>query len=108
MFGDAKNHARAVPGAAGPEAAPQTARAGQTEEQTEEMKGLPDVCPNCGSTEREIEPFVDEDGVLTNLMTAICTGCGYRLGDIPSLPPGAEAEEAEKSLAVVPPREEEE
>lgn len=108
MFGDAKNHAEARPRTAKPEAAAQTEHASQTEERAEMMTSLPDVCPNCGSTEREMEPFIDENGTLTNLMTAICTGCGYRLGDIPSLLPGAEAEEAEKSLEIVPPREPEE
>jgi hypothetical protein len=73
-----------------------------TEEVTETTVELPDVCPNCGSPDRVVEPFVDENGTLTNLLTVLCTGCGYRLGDLPSLPLSAEAEDAEKSLATLP------
>jgi hypothetical protein len=67
-------------------------------EMTETTVELPDVCPNCGNPDRVVEPFIDENGTLTNLMTVLCTGCGYRLGDLPALPLAAEAEDAEKSL----------
>jgi hypothetical protein len=70
--------------------------------------GIHDTCPNCGSPDRTEEPFVDENGTLTSLLTVLCSGCGYRLGDLPSLPLSPEAEDAEKSLEILPSREPEE
>lgn len=63
---------------------------------------LPEVCPNCGSIDREMEPLADENGTLTSLLEVICTGCGYRLGEIPLLAPSEDAEDSEKSLEMLP------
>lgn len=69
---------------------------------TRETAGsLPEVCPNCGCVDREMEPLVDENGTLTNLLEVLCTGCGYRLGEIPLLASSVDAEDSEKSLEIL-------
>lgn len=70
--------------------------------QPETVGNLPEVCPNCGSVDREMEPRADENGALTSLLEVICTGCGYRLGEIPLLAPSEDAEDSEKSLEMLP------
>ena len=49
-----------------------------------------------------MEPLADENGTVTNLLEVICTGCGYRLGEIPLLAPSEDAEDSEKSLEMLP------
>jgi hypothetical protein len=104
MLDDARGRTGAGSGSAKPEGSDQSAPANQSEAPTDMVPGLPDVCPNCGRSERELEPFIDENGTRTSLLTVLCTGCGYRFGEIPEPPAGAEAEDAEKSLAVLPPK----
>ncbi len=102
MLNDVRDRSGISPGLEKLEGPVQATQVNPPDEVTETMVGLPEVCPNCGGSDRQEEPFIDENGTLTNLLTVLCTSCGYRFPDIPSLPLSAEADDAEKSLAILP------
>jgi hypothetical protein len=102
MLDEARDRTGAGPGSARAGGAVPASPASRPAGLNETAASLPDVCPNCGRSERELEPFIDENGTRTNLLTVLCTGCGYRFGEIAEPPAGAEAEDAEKSLAILP------